>query len=89
MKVKKTIKAKIVFLTKVKQRLLEEDYNNLQPFLRGEKAELYSANKQQAIWKALGQDDYYKKRVRQEKKRYRHLKKKLDKQKVFTGLSKQ
>jgi putative transposase len=46
--VKKTIKAKIVHLTKVKQRLLEEEYENLQRFLRGESAELYSANRQQA-----------------------------------------
>ncbi|MFB0544314.1 MAG: hypothetical protein ACETVN_01255, partial [Asgard group archaeon] len=48
MKVKKTIKAKIVHLTKVKQLLLEEEYANLQRFLRGETVELYSANKQQA-----------------------------------------
>ncbi|MDI6847871.1 MAG: hypothetical protein QMD23_07095, partial [Candidatus Bathyarchaeia archaeon] len=48
MKAKKTIKAKIVYLTNVKQRLLEEEYGNLQRFLRGEKVELYSANKQQA-----------------------------------------
>lgn len=48
MKVKKTIKAKIVFLTKIKQRLLGEEYENLQRFLRGEDVELYSANKQQA-----------------------------------------
>lgn len=48
MNVKKTIKAKIVHLTKVKQRLLEEEYENLQRFLRGESAELYSANRQQA-----------------------------------------
>jgi len=46
--VKKTVKAKIVHLTKVKQRLLEEEYENLQRFLRGESAELYSANRQQA-----------------------------------------
>ena len=48
MKVKKTIKAKIVFLTKVKKLLLEEEYGNLQRFLRGEDVGLYSANKQQA-----------------------------------------
>ena len=48
LKVKKTIRAKIVYLTKVKQRLLEEEYLNLQRFLHGEKTELYSANKQQA-----------------------------------------
>jgi len=48
LKVKKTIQAKIVHLTKIKQRFLEEEYENLQHFLHGEKAELYSANKQQA-----------------------------------------
>jgi putative transposase len=48
LKAKKTIKAKIVHLTKVKQRLLEKEYKNLQRFLHGEKAEIYSANKQQA-----------------------------------------
>ncbi|KPV62953.1 MAG: hypothetical protein AOA65_1537 [Candidatus Bathyarchaeota archaeon BA1] len=48
MKARKTIKAKIVHLTKVKQRLLEEECGNLQHFLHGENAELYSANKQQA-----------------------------------------
>ncbi|MEX2719875.1 MAG: RNA-guided endonuclease InsQ/TnpB family protein [Candidatus Wukongarchaeota archaeon] len=48
MKIKKTIKTKIVYLTKVKQRLLEEEYYNLQRFLHGEKVKLYSANKQQA-----------------------------------------
>jgi IS605 OrfB family transposase len=37
-----------VFLTRIKRRLLEEEYNNLQRFLQGEDAELYSANKQQA-----------------------------------------
>ena len=49
MKAKKTIKAKIVFLTKIKQQLLKEEYEALQRFLHGEKAELYSANKQQAL----------------------------------------
>ena len=49
MKVKKTIKAKVVHLTKVKQQLLEEEYDNLQRFLHGgESVKLYSANKQQA-----------------------------------------
>ena len=48
MKVEKTVKAKIVYLTKIKRQLLEEEYENLQRFLRGENVELYSANKQQA-----------------------------------------
>jgi len=37
MKVKKTIKAKIVFLTRVKKQLLEQEYSNLQHFLQGER----------------------------------------------------
>ena len=48
MKTKKTIQAKIVHLTGIKQWLLEEEYGSLQRFLHGEKATLYSANKQQA-----------------------------------------
>ncbi|MFX1362514.1 MAG: RNA-guided endonuclease InsQ/TnpB family protein [Promethearchaeota archaeon] len=48
MKAKKTIKARIVYLTKVKQELLDEEYGNLQQLLKGEDAKLYSANKQQA-----------------------------------------
>lgn len=48
MKAKKTIKAKIVHLTRVKQQLLDEEYASLQRLLQGEDAELYSANKQQA-----------------------------------------
>jgi len=37
MKVKKTILALIVFLTRVKKQLLEQEYSNLQHFLRGER----------------------------------------------------
>jgi putative transposase len=48
LKVKKTIQAKIVHLTRIKRQLLEEEYRNLQRFLHGEPVELYSANKQQA-----------------------------------------
>lgn len=49
MKVKKTIKAKIVELTNIKKEQLEKEYSNLQRFLQGEKdVKLYSANKQQA-----------------------------------------
>lgn len=48
MKAKKTIRAKVIALTNVKRRLLEEEYSNLQSFLQGEDVELYSANKQQA-----------------------------------------
>ena len=50
MKAKLTIKPKIVHLTRVKQRLLEAEYENLQRFLRGEKdVPLYSSYKQQAL----------------------------------------
>jgi len=35
-------------LTKIKQRLVQEEHENLQRLLRGEPAELYSANRQQA-----------------------------------------
>ncbi len=48
LKVKKTIQAKIVYLTKLKQRLLKEEYESLQRYLHGECVEFYSANKQQA-----------------------------------------
>jgi len=48
LKVKKTIQAKIVFLTKIKEQLLEQEYSNLQKLLHGESVELYSANEQQA-----------------------------------------
>ncbi|MFX0097729.1 MAG: RNA-guided endonuclease InsQ/TnpB family protein [Candidatus Hodarchaeota archaeon] len=48
MKARKTINAKIVHLTKTKQQLLNEEYENLQHFLQGTGVELYSANKQQA-----------------------------------------
>ncbi len=47
--VKKTIKAKIVGLTNIKKGQLEVEYNNIQKLLKGEKAELHSANRQQAL----------------------------------------
>jgi len=48
-KITKVIKAKIVYLTKIKEKLLSEEYENLQKFLhRKENVKLYSANKQQA-----------------------------------------
>jgi len=47
--VKKTIKCGIVFLTKHKQDLLNQEYNNFQHFLQtGEDLGVYSAHKQQA-----------------------------------------
>jgi len=49
MKVKKTIKAKILELRKGKQELLEREYENFQRYLYGNKSvPLYSATKQQA-----------------------------------------
>ncbi len=49
MKVRKTIKCKIVDLTEKKRKALEREYENLQEYLReNENVELYSANKQQA-----------------------------------------
>jgi len=45
----KTIKAKIIHLTKIKENLLFQEYENLQKFLRSDNSvKLYSANKQQA-----------------------------------------
>ncbi|MFX0162753.1 MAG: hypothetical protein ACFE68_05360 [Candidatus Hodarchaeota archaeon] len=68
MKVKKTIKAKIMHLTKVKQRLLEEEYDNLQRFLHGEPVKLYSANKQQTkrFYKKIKPDKEYPISVRKD-----------------------
>lgn len=55
MKVKKTIKAKIIALTNIKRKILDAEYDNLQHFLQtGEDKGVYSANKQQAL-------RYYKK----------------------------
>lgn len=68
MKVKKTIKVKIMHLTKIKQRLLREEYDNLQRFLRGEPVKLYSANKQQAkrFYKKIKPDKEYPISVRKD-----------------------
>ena len=50
MKIQKVIKCGIIRLTKIKERLLSEECENLRRFLRGEKdIRLYSANKQQAL----------------------------------------
>lgn len=59
---KKTLKAKIVALTKNKQSLLENEYNNLQHYLQtGEDLGVYSANKQQAkrFYKTIKPDKQY------------------------------
>ena len=50
MKIQKTIKCGIIGLTRIKERLLTEEYENLQRFLRGDRdVRLYSASKQQAL----------------------------------------
>ena len=68
MKVKKTVKAKIVYLTKIKRQLLEEEYENLQRFLHGEDVELYSASKQQAkrFYKKIKPDREYPLSIRKD-----------------------
>ena len=49
MKVRKTIRCGIVFLTKKKEDLLNQEYNNFQHFLQTEEdLGVYSAHKQQA-----------------------------------------
>lgn len=56
MKIQKTIKARIVSLTKRKEELLEREYTNWQNTLQGWASPLYSATKQQAerLAKRLG-----------------------------------
>jgi len=46
--IQKTVKASIFGLTKTKEAMLREEYNNFQAYLRGINAPLYSATKQQA-----------------------------------------
>jgi Fic family protein len=49
MKVRKTIRAKILELRKGKEELLKREYENFQRYLHGDKSvPLYSATKQQA-----------------------------------------
>ena len=49
MKARKTIKCGVVFLTKHKQNLLDQEFDNFQHFLQtGEDLGVYSAHKQQA-----------------------------------------
>jgi Lhr-like helicase len=49
MKAKKTVKAKVLELRKVKEELLRREYENWQRYLRGDKSvKLYSATRQQA-----------------------------------------
>ena len=49
MKVRKTIKGKILELRKGKEELLKREYENFQRYLRGDRSvPLYSATKQQA-----------------------------------------
>lgn len=72
---KKTIKAKIVALTKTKRSLLETEYKNLQIFLQtGEDKGLYSANKQQAkrYYKTIKPDREYPLSIRNDLIRLEH-----------------
>ena len=69
MKVKKTVQCRIVHLTKIKRRLLEEEYEALQLFLHGsENVALYSANKQQAkrFYKKIKPDKEYPLSIRKD-----------------------
>ncbi len=69
MKIQKTIKCGIIGLTRIKERLLTEEYENLQRFLRGEKnVRLYSANKQQALryYKRIKPDKEYPLSIRKD-----------------------
>ena len=47
--IKKTIKAKIIGLTKTKEDLINQEYQNFQLTLKGKNVPLYSATKQQAL----------------------------------------
>ena len=48
MKAIKTVQGGLVNPTKIKKDILDQEYDNLQKYLQGKDAELYSANKQQA-----------------------------------------
>lgn len=48
MLVSKTVKARLMFLTKSKEQRIEKEFINFQKALRGENAELYSVTEQQA-----------------------------------------
>jgi len=68
-KATKVIKAKIVHLTKIKEKLLTEEYENLQKFLHeGGNVKLYSANKQQAkrYYKKIKQNREYPLSIRKD-----------------------
>lgn len=68
-RVKKTIKAAIMYLTKIKEQLLNSEYDALQAFLQGDtSAELYSANKQQAkrYYKKVKADKEYPLSIRKD-----------------------
>jgi len=69
MKIQKTIKCGIIGLTRIKERLLTEEYENLQRFLKGDKnVRLYSANKQQALryYKRIKPDKEYPLSIRKD-----------------------
>lgn len=69
MRVKKVIKAKIVHLTNVKRRFLDQEYSNLQKFLQGDgEVKLYSSNKQQAkrFYRRIKKDREYPLSIRKD-----------------------
>ncbi|MHA1860258.1 MAG: hypothetical protein ACTSVF_04070, partial [Candidatus Asgardarchaeia archaeon] len=47
MKITRTVKCKLIGLTKRKLELLNREYNNFQHYLKGENKGVYSATKQQ------------------------------------------
>ncbi|HID60404.1 MAG TPA: transposase [Hadesarchaea archaeon] len=75
MQVQKVIKAKAVWLTKIKRQVLDHEYEGLQQFLRGyPSVELYSANKQQAkrFYKRIKLDREYPLSIRKDLIRVEH-----------------
>jgi len=69
MKIQKVIKCGIVELTKIKEQLLTEEYENLQRFLGGDNnIKMYSANKQQAkrFYKKIKPDKEYPLSIRKD-----------------------
>jgi len=69
MEVTKTIKCGIIGLTRIKEKLLSEEYENLQRFLKGDRdVKLYSANKQQALryYKRIKQNKEYPLSIRKD-----------------------
>jgi putative transposase len=80
MKVQKTIKVKVVGLTRIKRQILDHEYEGLQRFLQGDPSiELYSANKQQAkrFYKRIKPEREYPLSIRKDLIRVEHRNTKL------------